>query len=64
MGEKRMAPPTQAGNFADPMADARDFKHSLSATHWHCMAPMSFHQELLMHMIALCLVRMAMLDAS
>lgn len=42
----------------------RDFKHSLSATHWHCSAPMSFHQELLMHMIALCLVRMAMLDAS
>jgi hypothetical protein len=42
----------------------RDFKHTLSATSWHCHTPTSFHQELLMHMIALCLIRIAMLDAS
>ena len=42
----------------------RDFKHTLNATSWHCHTPTSFHQELLMHMIALCLIRIAMLDAS
>ena len=42
----------------------RDFKHSLKATSWHCKSPSSFHQELLVHMIALCLIRMAMLEAS
>ena len=42
----------------------RDFKHTLRATSWHCQTPNSFHQELLMHMIALCLIRLAMLEAS
>ena len=42
----------------------RDFKHTLCATSWHCRTPTSFHQELLMHMIALCLIRIAMLQAS
>jgi len=42
----------------------RDFKHTLSATSWHCRTPTSFHQELLMHMIALCLIRIAMMHAS
>ena len=42
----------------------RDFKHTLRATSWHCYTPTSFHQELLVHMIALCLIRTAMLEAS
>jgi hypothetical protein len=42
----------------------RDFKHTLRATSWHCQTPTSFHQELLVHMIALCLIRIAMLEAS
>jgi hypothetical protein len=42
----------------------RDFKHTLHATCWHCRTPTSFHQELLAHMIALCLIRIAMLQAS
>ena len=42
----------------------RDFKHTLRATCWHCRTPTTFHQELLMHMIALCLIRIAMLEAS
>ena len=42
----------------------RDFKHTLHATSWHCQTPNSFHQELLVHMIALCLIRIAMLEAS
>jgi hypothetical protein len=41
----------------------RDFKHTLRATSWHCSTPTSFHQELLMHMIALCLIRIAMIEA-
>jgi hypothetical protein len=41
----------------------RDFKHTLQATSWHCHTPTSFHQELLVHMIALCLIRLAMLEA-
>ena len=42
----------------------RDFKHTLRATSWHCHTVTSFHQELLMHMIVLCLIRIAMLQAS
>lgn len=42
----------------------RDFKHTLHATSWHCKTPTAFHQELLVHMIALCLIRIAMLEAS
>jgi hypothetical protein len=41
----------------------RDFKHTLRATSWHCQTPISFHQELLVHMIALCLIRIAMREA-
>jgi hypothetical protein len=42
----------------------RDFKHVLRATNWHCASPASFQKELLMHMIAVCLIRIAMLAAS
>jgi hypothetical protein len=42
----------------------RDFKHTLHATSWHCHTPTSFHQELLVHMITICLIRIAMLQAS
>jgi len=42
----------------------RDFKHTLAATSWHCQSPTTFHQEILVHMIALCLIRIAMLEAS
>ena len=42
----------------------RDFKHTLKATCWHCQTPTTFHQEILVHMIALCLIRIAMFDAS
>ena len=41
----------------------RDFKHTLRATSWHCQSPRSFHQEILVHMIALCMIRIAMLEA-
>ena len=42
----------------------RDFKHTMQATSWHCHTPTSFHQELLVHMIVICLIRIAMLEAS
>jgi hypothetical protein len=42
----------------------RDFKHTMQATSWHCHTPKSFHQELLAHMITLCLIRIAMIEAS
>ena len=42
----------------------RDFKRTLRATSWHCQTPTTFHQEILVHMIALCLIRTAMLGAS
>ena len=42
----------------------RDVKCSLRATCWHCQTPKSFHQELLVHMVALCLIRIAMLEGS
>jgi len=41
----------------------RDFKCTLTASSWHCQSPRSFHQELLVHMIAVCLIRIAMLEA-
>lgn len=42
----------------------RDFRHTFRATCWHCQTPDSFHRELLVHMIAFCLIRLAMLEAS
>jgi hypothetical protein len=42
----------------------RDFKRTLRATSWHCHTPTTFHQEILVHMIVLCLIRTAMLGAS
>lgn len=42
----------------------RDFKNSLQATSWHCKTPITFQQELLVHMISLCLIRIAMVEAS
>ena len=42
----------------------RDFKHTLRGTSWHCRTPTSFQKELIVHMIVLCLIRLAMLEAS
>ena len=42
----------------------RDFKQTLRGTSWHCRTPVGFHQEILVHMIALCMIRLAMLEAS
>jgi hypothetical protein len=42
----------------------RDFKHTMRTTSWHCRTPTTFHQELLVHMIVVCLIRIAMLEAS
>jgi hypothetical protein len=41
----------------------RDFKQTFRATNWHCRKPSSFHQELIVHMIAFCLIRLAMVEA-
>jgi hypothetical protein len=41
----------------------RDFKHTLRATSWPCKTPTTFHKELLVHMIVLCLIRITMLEA-
>lgn len=41
----------------------RDLKHTLGAVSWHCQSPKTFHQELLVHMIVFCLIRIAMLEA-
>jgi len=41
----------------------RDFKSTLRATSWHCQTPITFQKELLVHMIAICLIRTAMLAA-
>jgi hypothetical protein len=42
----------------------RDFKYTMKATCWHCRTPTTFHQELLVHMIVVCLIRIAMVEAS
>ena len=42
----------------------RDLKHTLRATSWHCHTPTTFNRELLVPMIALCLIRIAMTEAS
>jgi Transposase DDE domain len=42
----------------------RDFKHALRATSWHCQTPETFHQEILVHMIVCCLIRIAMIEGS
>lgn len=42
----------------------RDFKRTLRGTCWHCRTPINFHKELLVHMIALCTIRLAMLEAA
>jgi hypothetical protein len=41
----------------------RDFKQTLRATSWHCHTPSSFDQEIMVHMIAMCLIRIAVLEA-
>jgi hypothetical protein len=41
----------------------RDFKQTLRGTSWHCRTPMRFHQEILVHMIAICMIRLAMVEA-
>jgi hypothetical protein len=42
----------------------RDLKQALRATSWHCQTPETFHQELLVHMIVCCLIRIAMIEGS
>lgn len=42
----------------------RDFKHTFQGICWHCKSPDSFYRELLVHMITLCLMRLAMLEAT
>jgi hypothetical protein len=42
----------------------RDFKQTPRATSRHCQTPSSFHKEILAHMIARCLIRIAMFEAS
>ena len=42
----------------------RDFKSTMRATSWHCQTPLTFQKEILVHMIALCLIRAAMLAAA
>jgi len=39
----------------------RDLKQALGATFWHCQTPQTFHQELLVHMIVCCLIRIAII---
>ena len=41
----------------------RDFKHTLKSTSWHCQTLHTFRQELVMHMITICLIRIAMFEA-
>jgi hypothetical protein len=41
----------------------RDFKSTMRATSWHCRTPVTFQKEILVHMIAICLIRTAMLAA-
>lgn len=41
----------------------RDFKNTMRATSWHCQTPATFQKEILVHMISICLIRMAMLAA-
>ena len=42
----------------------RDLKQAFRATFWHCQTPETFHQELLVHMIVCCLIRIAMIEGS
>lgn len=42
----------------------RDFKRTLKALRWHCASPETFEQELTVHLITVCLIRLAMLEAS
>ncbi len=42
----------------------RDFKKTMQARIWHCQSPDNFEKELAMHMIAVLLIRRAMLEAA
>ena len=42
----------------------RNFKHTLRAPPWHCHTSTCFNQKVLLHMIALCLFPIAMLETS
>lgn len=42
----------------------RDLKQALRATFWHCQTPETFHQELLVHMIVCCLIRITIIAGS
>jgi hypothetical protein len=42
----------------------RDLKGAMRALHWHCASPQTFEQELVIHLIAVCLIRLTMLQAA
>jgi hypothetical protein len=42
----------------------RDLKSTLRITHWHCRTPATFEQELVVHLIVVCLIRRVMLEAA
>ena len=42
----------------------RDLKRTMKAIHWHCARPETFEQELIVHLLAVCLIRLAMLQAA
>ncbi len=42
----------------------RDLKRTMKAIHWHCASPDTFEQELVVHLIAVCLIRLSMLQAT
>ncbi len=42
----------------------RDLKRTLQVIHWHCAKPETFEQELIVHLVAVCLIRLAMLQAA
>lgn len=42
----------------------RDFKQTLGARHWHCRTPRTFEQELISHLMLVCLIRGMMAEAA
>lgn len=42
----------------------RDLKRTMKTIHWHCASPDTFEQELIVALIAVCLIRLAMLEAA
>lgn len=42
----------------------RDLKRTMKAIHWHCASPETFEQELIVHLVTVCLIRLTMLEAA